>query len=300
MTTIPSDASTAVPRAQSAPVVIYHGGCPDGFAAALSAWLHFGGAGEYIPMVHAQNLPDLTGKDVFMLDIAFDRDKMEKASAQAKRLVVLDHHQSAADALHGFKCRCGSITFDFLKSAARMSWEYFHPGTELPALIAHVEDRDLLKWMLEDTCGYLAALDVGPYNFNRWAGVMGMHPEALERFMARGQAMHTQSKKLAAEMANDATPIEILGHKGLMANAPNVFHSAVGELLLKRCGTYALLWCLEGGGARIKVGLRGAEDFDVIPLATAFGGGGHPYAAAFRLPLDRISDLLSGSLAPKQ
>ena len=282
----------------SAPVVIYHGGCPDGFAAALSAWLFFEGKGDYIPMVHAQALPDLTGKHVYMLDIAFDRARMEVASAQASSLVVLDHHKSTADGLHGFKCRCGSLIFDFDKSAARMAWEYFHPSVEVPALIAHVEDRDLLRWLLEPTPGYLASLDVGPYNFYRWAGVLRMPPPAYETFMLRGRAMHRQSLKLAESLALEASAIEIAGQHGLMANAPNVLHSAVGELLLARKKTFALLWCLEEGGTRVKVGLRGALGFDVIPIAEAFGGGGHPYASAFRLPLGRLGELLSGRLVP--
>ncbi len=82
------------------PTVIYHGQCPDGFAAALCAWLYFEGRGDYIPMTHAQALPDLTGKQVYMLDIAFSRTKMERATQEAASLVVLDHHQSASDDLN--------------------------------------------------------------------------------------------------------------------------------------------------------------------------------------------------------
>lgn len=282
----------------SGPLVIYHAHCPDGFAAALAAWLHFDGQGEYLPMTHDQALPAMHGREVYMLDIAFDRTPMEQAAAEAASLVVLDHHQSAADALAGFHCPCGSVHFDMDKSAARLAWEYFHPTTPVPALVAHVEDRDLLRWLFEESHAYLASLDVGPYNFHRWAGVMRMPEAALERFLARGQAMHEQACKLARTLAAEATPITLCGQTGLMANAPNVFHSAVGELLLARSGTFALMWCPEAGGARIKVGLRGAPDFDTIPLASAFGGGGHPYASAFRLPLERLGDLVANRLAP--
>jgi hypothetical protein len=280
------------------PLVIYHAHCPDGFAAALAAWLHFDGQGEYLPMTHEQALPPLDGREVYMLDIAFERAPMEQAASRAAKLVVLDHHQSAADALAGFTCPCGSVHFDMDKSAARLAWEYFHPDTPVPALVAHVEDRDLLRWLFEESHAYLASLDVGPYNFHRWAGVMRMPDAALERFLARGQAMHEQAAKLARTLAAEAAPITLCGQTGLMANAPNVFHSAVGELLLARSGTFALMWCLEAGGARIKVGLRGAPGFDTIPLATAFGGGGHPYASAFRLPLERLGELVANRLEP--
>ena len=278
------------------PTVIYHGQCPDGFAAALCAWLYFEGRGDYIPMTHAQALPDLTGKQVYMLDIAFSRTKMERATQEAASLVVLDHHQSASDDLHGLACRCGKISFNFAQSGARMAWEYFHSGKELPALIKHVEDRDLLQWLHADTAPYLASLDVGPYHFHRWAGIMKMPEHKFAEFMARGKAMHAQTVKLARTLAQDARDITVLGITGRVANAPNVLHSAVGEELLKECSTFVMLWCLEEEGTRIKVGLRAGPGFDTIPIARAFGGGGHPYASAFRLPLERLGDLVSGAL----
>ena len=280
------------------PTVIYHGQCPDGFAAALCAWLYFEGRGDYIPMTHSQPLPDLTGKSVYMLDIAFSRSKMEIAGVQADFLMVLDHHQSAQEDLHGVTCRCGKISFNLNQSGARMAWEYFHPGKTLPALIKHVEDRDLLQWLHADTASYLASLDVGPYHFHRWAGIMSMNEHKFSEFMARGKAMHAQTVKLARQLALDARDITVLGTSGRVANAPNVLHSAVGEELLKECSTFAMLWCLEENGTRIKVGLRAGPGFDTIPIARAFGGGGHPYASAFRLPLERIGDLVSGTLLP--
>lgn len=280
------------------PTIIYHGQCPDGFAAALCAWLYLEGRGDYIPMTHSETLPDLTGKSVYMLDIAFNRAKMEKAASQADFLVVLDHHQSAAEDLHGLSCRCGKISFNLKQSGARMAWEYFHAGKALPALIKHVEDRDLLQWLHADTAPYLASLDVGPYHFHRWAGIMNMPEQKFNEFMARGKAMHAQTVKLARQLALDARDITILGTTGRVANAPNVLHNAVGEELLKECTTFAMLWCLEENGTRIKVGLRAAPGFDTIPIARAFGGGGHPYASAFRFPLERLGELVGGSLVP--
>jgi uncharacterized protein len=280
------------------PVVFYHAKCSDGFLAAFSAWSHFGGVGDYLPVVHADELPDCTGRPVYMLDIAFSRETMDRIEAQASRLVVLDHHQSAADSLKGFRCRCGGVHFDMDKSAARLAWEYFHPNETLPDLIAHVEDRDLLRWALADSETYLASLDFGPLNFYRMAGVMRMPADAYERFMERGSVLRQQTRKMARQLADEATTVTLAGQRGLMVNAPDLMHNVVGELLLEQCDTFALMWCLEGRGARVKVGLRAGDNFDVIPLAKAFQGGGHPYSSAFRLPVNRLGELLAGSLDP--
>lgn len=231
-----------------------------------------------------------------MLDIAFSRPQMERAIDEAASLIVLDHHQSAADILEGLVCPCGKIHFNMEQSGARMAWEHFHPTKTVPALIKYVEDRDLLAWSYDETPAYLASLDVGPYNFYRWSGVMRMPDKAFHEFMQRGHAMHAQANKLASQLALESRPITILGTIGRIANAPNVFHNAVGTELLKGCSTFALLWCLDGGGTRIKVGLRGAPGFDTIGIAKAFGGGGHPYSSGFSLPLERLGDLTGNTL----
>lgn len=285
------------------PLVIYHAKCPDGFGAALAAWLRLKDGADYLPAAHDHVLPDVTGRQVYMLDIAFSLPVMQRVMSQAAELIVLDHHQSTADSLVTFECTCGKVHFDMTKSGARLAWEHFHPGTEVPALILHVEDRDLAKWLYEDTESYLASLDVGPYSFHRWAGVMHMPEPKLEEFLTRGRAMYEQAQVLAKALAAEAQPLVLNGVRGLVANAPYTYHTAVGLLLAEQCGTFAAVWCLEKGaqGQRVRVGLRSLEgQTNVIPIAEAFGGGGHPGASAFRMPVGRLQELLAGELMPHE
>jgi nanoRNase/pAp phosphatase (c-di-AMP/oligoRNAs hydrolase) len=79
-----------------------------------------------------------------------------------------------------------------------------------------------------------------------------------------------------------------------MVNAPGVFHSLVGDLLSKESGTFALMWAVGKSGV-IKVGLRSRGGFDCIPLAQSMGGGGHAAACGFKLPQQRLPELLSGA-----
>ena len=281
------------------PVIFYHAKCPDGFAAALAAWIHFDGRGEYLPATHDMVVPDVAGKMVYMLDIAFGLETMDRVMAQAQRLVVLDHHQSTADGLINFHCTCGKVHFDMSKSAAKLAWEAFHPDRPVPELISMVEDRDLLKWTIKSSSEYLMALDAGPYNFHRWAGILSMPEDARERVRSRGRAMRDMANTMASQMSEHAATVVIAGEQGLLANAPFMFHNDVGARLVQRSGTFAALWCVESnssGEPQVRVGLRSNGDFDVIPLAKAFGGGGHENSSAFRLPISRLADLLSGNL----
>ena len=245
------------------PLVIYHGrNCPDGFAAAMAAWLFFGDTAQYLGLDHGEvqslaDLPDLAGRAVYILDFAFAPTLLQAIEAQVAKLVLLDHHQSAAEQLSGFVCRCGVVHFEMHKSGARLAWEFFHPES-------------------------IAALD-GP---------------AQTHFMARGQAMDEKFTKLAQGMAEGAQPVVFNGIEGLMLNAPGVFHSLLGNMLSLRSGTFALLWTASATakGAVVKVGLRSQRGFDCIPLARSMGGGGHAQACGFKMSSERLPVLLAGRL----
>lgn len=298
-TILPLGLLVAPDKAETNPLVIYHGGgCPDGFAAALAARLFFEGRGEYRGLDHgeiksAADLPAVDGRVVYILDFSFPLDLMQAIDARAAKLVVLDHHKSAAQALTGFTCRCGVVHFDMKKSGARLAWEFFQPDQPLPDLVRFVEDRDIWTWQYPESKAFLAALDMEAFDFARWAAIASFDATQLAAFSARGQAMDEKFSKLAADMADSARPLVFNGVKGLMVNAPGVFHSLIGDILSHQSGTFALMWSAHKSGV-IKVGLRSQPGFDCIPLASSMGGGGHAQACGFKLAVDQLPALLGG------
>ena len=124
------------------PLIIYHGRrCPDGFGAALAAWLYYCADGadgaEFLALDHGDvqsmaDLPAIDGRAVYILDFSFSRELLSSIEERAAKLVMLDHHKSAAEKLTGFTCRCGVVHFDMHKSGARLAWEFFHPEQPVP------------------------------------------------------------------------------------------------------------------------------------------------------------------------
>jgi hypothetical protein len=299
-TILPLQLLIAPDRHDPRPLVLYHGkGCPDGFAAALAAWLFYEGRAELLGLDHGDiktvaDLPAVDGRAVYILDFSFSHQILQDIEQRAAKLVLLDHHKSAAEKLTGFACRCGVVHFDMSKSGSRLAWEFFLPDRALPDLVRFVEDRDIWAWQFPESAGFLAALDMEPFDFERWAEIASFLPEQLDEFMARGQAMDEKFSKLCADIAEGAQPIVFNGQRGLMVNAPGVFHSLVGDMLCKQSGTFALLWSATKGGV-IKVGLRSGRGFDCIPLAESMHGGGHAQACGFRMGPERLPELLSGT-----
>lgn len=283
------------------PLVIYHGrSCPDGFAAALAAQLFYGDKAQYLGLDHGDiktvdDLPALAGRAVYILDFSFAPEILSAIDQRAAKLVLLDHHKSAAEKLTGFACRCGVVHFDMDKSGARLAWEFFHPEQAVPELVKFIEDRDIWVWQYPQSASFLAALDMEAFDFSRWAEIAHFSANQLLQFMARGQAMDEKFAKLATDIADGAQAVVFNGQSGLMVNAPGVFHSLVGDMLSKKSGTFALMWTAGKGGV-VKVGLRSQRNFDCIPLAESMGGGGHAQACGFKISADRLPALVGGVL----
>lgn len=281
------------------PLILYHGkSCPDGFAAALAAWLYYAGQAQFLGLDHGDiqsvdDLPPVQGRAVYILDFSFSAEILRGIEARAAKLVLLDHHKSAADKLDGFACHCGVVHFDMKKSGARLAWEFFWPDRALPDLVRYIEDRDIWVWQYPQSASFLAALDMEPFDFARWQAIADFDAEQLTRFMERGQAMDEKFSKLAQDIAEGAQPLVFNGIAGLMVNAPGVFHSLVGDLLSHKSGTFALMWSVDKTG-RIKAGLRSQRNFDCIPLAESMRGGGHAQACGFKMDPARLPELLSG------
>jgi oligoribonuclease NrnB/cAMP/cGMP phosphodiesterase (DHH superfamily) len=249
------------------PLIVYHGhGCPDGFAAALAAWLFYAGRAEFLGLDHGDiksvdDLPVLAGRAVYILDFSFTPEIMRRVDEQAAKLVVLDHHKSAADKFIGFDCRHGVIHFDMYKSGSRLAWEFFLPAEPIPDLVRFVEDRDIWVWQYPQSAGFLAALDMEPFEFHRWRDMASFKNDELSVFVERGKAMDEKFSKLAVDIAEGAQALHFNGVQGLMVNAPAVFHSLVGDLLSNQSGTFALMWTIDKTGS-VKCGLRSQPNFN--------------------------------------
>ena len=283
------------------PLILYHGRrCPDGFGAALAAWLYYGADGaEFLGLDHGDvqsitDLPAIDGRAVYILDFSFSADILRGIEERAAKLVMLDHHKSAAEKLTGFACRCGVVHFDMSKSGARLAWEFFYPDQPVPMLVQYIEDRDIWKWEFPESAAFLSALDMEPQDFARWQEIAAFSPAQIDSFMARGGAMDEKYRKLAADIAEGAQSVTFNGIEGLMVNCPGVFHSLVGNLLSEKNGTFALMWSASTKG--VKVGLRAQRNFDCIALAESMGGGGHAQACGFKMGIERLPELLGGTL----
>lgn len=249
-------------------LVIYHAHCTDGFGAAYAAWKKFRDTADYLPMAFGDPLPDVAGKDLYILDFSFSKDVYEHLLTAANKVVLLDHHKPASQNL----CGCAGCFFDLTKSATVIAWEYFHPEAPVPQFMKYIQDGDLLQFKLEETKPFYRGIHALTHTFEAWSAFE--NPDYLNTVVTEGRLLEKFFQSQVRQIIQNAKPVTLKGKPGLMVNATYIFATEVGELLAKQCGTYALIWYEEIN--YIKCSLRSVPHFDASEIAHHFGGGGHP------------------------
>ena len=253
------------------PLVLYHAECWDGFCAAWIVDRTLFGV-EAIPVYYGNPIPQVAGRDVYILDFSYPRDVLLKAHAEAKYLLVLDHHKTAKEELRGLDF----CIFADDKSGGRLTWEYFHGQKKSPWLVDYTEDRDLWRHQLEDSQVINAAIRSYPLNFELWDDLAKHHPTD---FTQEGESIRRREKQIVAEHLLRAKEVEMDGHRILVANATVLYSEIAGELAKGR--PFGAVYFDRADGVR-QWSLRSSTDgVDVSVIAEAHGGGGHKDAAGY-------------------
>jgi oligoribonuclease NrnB/cAMP/cGMP phosphodiesterase (DHH superfamily) len=267
------------PNAEGGHVVLYHDDCIDGFGAAWAAWRRLGDGARYLPVVHGDPPPDVTGRHAHILDFSYTRDILLDMAKQAASLEVVDHHKTAQENLKGLDF----CIFDMTKSGAVLAWEHFHPGEAVPPLLLNVQDKDLWQWKLEGSREITCALRGHPFTFERWSRWAGDWERWRKVLLEEGAAILRYQDEVVGQAVATAEEITVLGHRVLCANSPVLQSEIAGKLAEGR--PFGVAW-YEAAGKRY-YSLRSRDGgIDVSEVARRLGGGGHAKASGFSLPSD--------------
>jgi oligoribonuclease NrnB/cAMP/cGMP phosphodiesterase (DHH superfamily) len=272
------------------PLIIYHGNCADGFAAAWCFWKKYGSGADYHAGVYQQDPPDVTGRAVYLVDFSYKRPVVEQMLAVAESVTLIDHHKTAIEDLRPL-FRQDSYTggepqlnwfIDLERSGAKLAWDYLFPGESPPRLIEHIQDRDLWQFKLNGTREIQAYVFSHPYDFGVWDELM---KENIEAMQDGGEAIERKHHKDVAELVGVCKRhMFIGGHYVPVASMPYTMGSDAGHLMAIGEPFSACYWDTAEGRV---FGLRSADDgLDVSEIAKKYGGGGHKHAAGFKVPRD--------------
>lgn len=256
---------------------IYHGNCADGFGAAWVVRKALGDI-EFVAGKYQEAPPDVTGKDVVMVDFSYKRETLLEMASSAHSILILDHHKTAKEDLIDLPINV-ICKFDMNRSGAMLTWDHFFPSETPPALLLHIEDRDLWRFALQNTRQIQANVFSYPYDFQVWDSLMAMAPSALA---SDGEAIERKHFKDIKELIGvTAREMLIGGHRVPVANLPYTMSSDAGHELAKGRPFAACYWDTPDGRV---FSLRSSDaGVDVSDVAKLYGGGGHRNASGFRL-----------------
>lgn len=265
------------------PICIYHGNCADGFGGAWVFKRYAGSEFDFHAGVYQDPPPDVSGRDVFLVDFSYKRLVMEKIIEEANSVTLIDHHKTAIDDLGPImgrmRCHCGVD-----HSGAMLAWQFLCPDSEPPQLIRHIEDRDLWRFALPHTREIQANVFSHPYNFDVWDELM---TAPVEQLVAEGRAIERKHFKDIAELVGAFKHRRTIGGYDVpVSNLPYTLTSDAGHMMAEGEPFAACYWDTPAGRV---YSLRSTSDgIDVSEIAKQYGGGGHKNASGFRVPYSHV------------
>jgi len=270
-----------IPAPREVDFVIYHSHCMDGFGAAFAAWTVLGDTPVYFPAKYGDPPPDVTGRNVLIVDFSYRRDVLLHMKESARSLLVLDHHKSAKEDLEGLDF----AQFDTSCSGDMLSWSFFHPHENPPQLIRYIQDRDLWQWRLPDSREFSMGLVGVPFDFRAYSALT--QAGAVNSTIQQGKAIVGYMDREIGVICKHVGSRRLRAAPHLTCGVINT-STWISEVGAKICETYdvAVVWHLDHKSMKWKVSLRSRPGVDLTPIARQYGGGGHAQAAGFSLSQD--------------
>jgi oligoribonuclease NrnB/cAMP/cGMP phosphodiesterase (DHH superfamily) len=261
--------------------VLYHANCTDGAGSALAAYIAMGDRAEYIPVQYGYKPPEITAADaVYMVDFSYPQETLFEMARTGAQIMILDHHKTAKDDLESIDHPNIEVQFDMSRSGAVMTWEYFHPDRPVPALLAHIQDRDLWQFKLPGSKEVHRGLGMYP-DWHDWAQFL-FNPErliqdgaAIIKFLDRQIDVIISHEPREWEITGDVVPVYNL--PGFLIS--DALHAALDKY--PEC-PYAVGYI--DLHDRVVYSLRARNGgFDTTTISRLHGGGGHAPASGFKV-----------------
>ena len=278
-------------------LVIYHGGCADGTAAAWVFWKHARNTDSKIPEFYGAKHGDppisnekILNKTVIMVDFAYKREITEKILQLTKKLVILDHHRSNETELEGLSC----TVFDMTRAGCQLAWDYVFPLSIFrPRFLDIIADRDLWNWELPKSkelnkAFYMKKLTESIESIEKLFNM------DIDLLYAEGKSFSEYENQLLEKLSRFKTTyyfgnepknptkfykilvseaVFMISELGNKISEENTDHDFV---ILYRFDNYKKAWYFSARA-------RQNSDIDLGSILSLYGGGGHPKAAGFEI-----------------
>lgn len=279
--------------------IIYHKNCYDGFTGLLlflfTKQFEVGKTIIYPDVPYTQNIPpNITGKNIIIIDVAYNIVILNKIIDLANNIYFIDHHISIEQDIKDIKNNKVNIIFDINESGTSLVWKHFFKG-KIPKFIKYIKLNDIGQWTNKNVLYFAtymeAMIDPTPSIKNFSKMIKFFNNDFLKKCVKIGKYFYTYKLFIIKNYAKKAR-IKVFPSKFVLneykldkqynvavinGGCPNV--SLLGNYI---CNNYdcdfCILWTYDYNNYIIS--MRSTK-IDISNIAHIFGGGGHKYAATF-------------------
>lgn len=307
--------------------IIFHRGCIDGFSGFFVAKYSGKLTNDVIiyPDVPFSKRvpPNIDGKDVLIIDVAYGKEILEGVIKYAKSVVFIDHHVSIKDDVkylfQKYKDKKNfTIVYDNEMSGGTLAWKFFQPRQKIPLFLKYIEDQDTGRWLYPNTKPFIYALktfyhlSVEGKSLNKWFRLLNKNEvqkmidigETIKKFS--DHLIGVELPKHSIQRFPSKKIYDMSKEKGSDIFKPDVFYKVVvyngskntelaNMALDKYDCHFVIMWSLNLEKKQYVLSLRSRE-VDVGSISKLFGGGGHKLAASFSFSMNdyRIEEMFEG------
>ena len=266
--------------------IMYHANCPDGSAAAWTAFRKFRQNATYIPKNYYDNFVETVdeGDTVYLLDFYVNRQLLLDWYDRAETIVVLDHHATAEKEIGDLEF----VTIDKNECGATLAHKHFFPDTEMSPIYSYVRDRDLWLWEqpfsrpINAYISHRLTQEEDGSQLDKMMLWYEMEEDLTMRYeevVERGSMILEYREGLLNRMLKNVIALEI-GNYVVPAVNSSIMMSDLGNQLLRKYPKAPFSAVFTIKDAKLRCSLRSEEGrVDVSKIAEQYGGGGHKFAA---------------------
>lgn len=283
--------------------VLYHADCNDGFLAACLVKARYRQT-KMIPFNYGDPIPEEARNNyrLYIVDMTLKGDDLAEVCTLNKEVAMLDHHTDnfpPPEELDGYDNLRYWLPKENNSSGAMLVYRWFtHTGQFSPAievlppwyrLVTWVDDYDRWTHMYPESKAVAAYLYSIPKSFDVWSEVI---KEPFEMIIGKGEALLGSQKQRVRDLIKGGVKTrrrEIRGSTKRVAyvNCPRDIASLCGHTILEEFPAIAVAVMYRINDGMIECSARSNDGGSAQGYAKIFGGGGHPDAAGFSVPVSK-------------
>ncbi len=224
---------------------------------------------------------------VYVVDFTF-KDMENLYVAAGPKLVWIDHHKTALEQ-HSDLWHSHAIlgNRELSHSGCGLTWMYSFKEPA-PLAVNLVEDMDLWKFTYTETRSFVTGLGllVEFPSDDIWVDLLSRDSShGIDKIFMFGDTLLKSQDKRVKYLFENGLDINFHGNNSRVINSTSDA-SVLGEYVYSKPEyNLAIIWHVKNN--KLIVSLR-SNKIDCSSIATQYGGGGHPGAAGFSIPLNEL------------